>query len=194
MGMFGRNTGNTLANILGTVGDALMMREGMGPVYTPLRMQRREDEEKRRAEEERRMQLRAALQGIGKTPQEIDAIEAGAGDYLPKPINNDTVNDYNFIKERLGDEAANDYLRRKGDPFINMTLPGNNFYSGPASGVAGALGRMGGGGQGGSDPDNTPTVEDGFQYTPGPGGRRNQSNWKPVGGGTGNGAGGFQGR
>lgn len=84
MGLFGKNTGNTLANVLGTIGDALMMREGMGPVYTPLRMQRREDDEKRRREEEQAARMQQALQGIGRTPQEIDAIMAGAGDYLPK--------------------------------------------------------------------------------------------------------------
>jgi hypothetical protein len=39
-------------------------------------------------------------------------------------------------------------------------------------------------GGGGNNADATPTVEDGFAYTPGPGGRANQSNWKPQGGPT----------
>ena len=39
---------------------------------------------------------------------------------------------------------------------------------------------------------DAPVVEDGYAYTPGPGGKANQANWKPVGGGTGNGAGGFR--
>lgn len=38
---------------------------------------------------------------------------------------------------------------------------------------------------------DAPTVEDGFSYTPGPGGKANQQNWKPVGGGASNGTGGF---
>lgn len=85
-GLFGRNTGNTLANILGTIGDALMMREGMGPVYTPMRMQRREDEEKRRREEERAMQIAQAMRGLGKSDAEIQAVLAGVPDgMLPKP-------------------------------------------------------------------------------------------------------------
>ena len=39
--------------------------------------------------------------------------------------------------------------------------------------------------------DDAPGIEDGYQYTPGPGGRANPQNWKPAGGGTGNGVGGF---
>lgn len=40
-------------------------------------------------------------------------------------------------------------------------------------------------------PDATPTVEDGYAYTPGPGGRANQANWKPIGGPSPGGSGGF---
>ena len=51
---------------------------------------------------------------------------------------------------------------------------------------------LSGGGQG--DPaDAQPTVEDGFAYTPGPGGRANQNNWKPQGGPSPLGSGGFPG-
>lgn len=42
------------------------------------------------------------------------------------------------------------------------------------------MGNMGG--APGGNLDNTPTIEDGYQYTPGPGGRANQNNWKPIGG------------
>ncbi len=42
--------------------------------------------------------------------------------------------------------------------------------------------------------DSSPTVEDGYSYTPGPGGRANPSNWKPVAaGGAGFGQPGFPG-
>lgn len=77
---------------------------------------------------------------------------------------------------------------RRGDPLVSTTLPGNRFYSGPASGLPGALGAVAGGG----NPDITPTIEDGHSYTPGPGGRANPANWKPVGGGVSNGPGNFR--
>jgi len=58
----------------------------------------------------------------------------------PKPINNDTTNDYQFMVTTLGKPAADQWLARKGDPIVNTTLPGNRFYSGPASGLPAALG------------------------------------------------------
>jgi hypothetical protein len=97
----------------------------------------------------------------------------------PAPVNNDTVNDYGFIKQTLGEEAANQYLQRLGDPMINTTLPNGAFYSGPGSRLPSVLGA------GGGSPDTTPITEDGYSYTPGPGGRGNQANWKPVAGGQG---------
>ena len=49
------------------------------------------------------------------------------------------------------------------------------------------------GAAGGNPLDAQPTVEDGFAYTPGPGGRANQNNWKPQGGPRPVGVGGFPG-
>lgn len=74
------------------------------------------------------------------------------------------------------------------DPMVNMTLPNGQVYSGPQSGLAAVL--SGGHSQTGGL-DAQPTVEDGYSYTPGPGGRGNQANWKQVGGGVSNGTGGF---
>ena len=58
----------------------------------------------------------------------------------PKAVVNDTVNDYNFRAGTLGKDAADQWLQRSGDPIVNVTLPGNRFYSGPQSGLAAALG------------------------------------------------------
>lgn len=72
-------------------------------------------------------------------------------------------------------------LQNFTDPIVNVNLPGGAIYSGPRSGLQAALGRSSGG-----NADSTPTTEDGHSYTPGPGGRANPQNWKPVGGASGN--------
>ena len=93
----------------------------------------------------------------------------------PDPVNNDTTNDYGFISEKLGADAANQYLRNLGDPMVTVQLPGNRIYSGPRSGMAGALG------QGGGTPRPQPgAIEDGHQFMGGD--PADQNNWKPVGG------------
>lgn len=59
----------------------------------------------------------------------------------PKPVNNDTIADYNFRTQTLGKDAADEWLRRGNDPFVNMSLPGGVFYAGPQSGIGAALGQ-----------------------------------------------------
>ena len=92
----------------------------------------------------------------------------------PKPVNNDTSNDYAFIQDKLGPDAANNYLRNLGDPMTTLNLPGNRIYSGPRSGLGAA---MGGGSQSGPQPG---AIEDGHQFMGG--NPADQGNWKPVGG------------
>jgi hypothetical protein len=59
----------------------------------------------------------------------------------PKPAApNDTERDYSFMVQTVGKEAADNWLRRRGDPLVNMTLPNGQFYSGPASQLPQALG------------------------------------------------------
>lgn len=94
------------------------------------------------------------------------------------PPNNDTINDFNFIRQQLGDDAAKQYLRNLGDPMVTTVLPGNRVYSGPRSQLGGALGAQA------PNLDAEPAEEDGFVYTPGPGGRASSQNWKPKGGPT----------
>lgn len=70
----------------------------------------------------------------------------------PKASTNDTVADYTFMTQTLGKDAADKWLARRGDPFINTTLPNGQFYSGPQSGLETALRSMGQGAQQGSPP------------------------------------------
>jgi hypothetical protein len=98
----------------------------------------------------------------------------------PNPINNDTVADYDFISQRLGGDAANEYLRNKtiAPP---MMVPGPN---GQMFMVPRAMPQQQGGPQAGH-------VEDGFQFMGGD--PSDQRNWKPAGDPTPQASGGFPG-
>lgn len=50
----------------------------------------------------------------------------------PKPINNDTVADYNFRVEKLGPDGANEWLRNGGMPQL-MNVPGVGVVAVPRS-------------------------------------------------------------
>lgn len=92
-----------------------------------------------RADEAQKFQLRKLQEqqaAEGRRQQEQWLFELAH----PKPVNNDTTADYDFITQRLGKPAADDWLRRKGDPIVSTTLPNSQFYSGPQSGLAAALG------------------------------------------------------
>lgn len=142
LGMFGRATqpgpvlqkpsffgqGGTGRAIAGNIGDFLLQQAGARPIYAPA-MQ---------------AQHQAALQQAQAEQQR----QAGLIDWMakekwkrenPEPVNNDTIADYDFRVRTLGKEAADTWLSRSGDPIVNTTLPGNRFYSGPASGLADAL-------------------------------------------------------
>jgi hypothetical protein len=99
-------------NIAGALGDALMQMGGLRPLYAPAmehqrEMQMREAERQRDSEDWfRREQWKMANSG-------------------PK---NDTEADYQFLTEKLGPEAAKEFLRNKADPPQWRQGPDGRFY------------------------------------------------------------------
>lgn len=164
-------------NWWGVLADALAGAAGTTPMYQTMMLQKRQ--------QDRQAQLAAA----NRQADFQDKI--GFYDYQnahPKPLEPDAF-ERSLVQANIKpgtpewQQAYQSRIQHWNDPFINTTLPNGQFYSGPQSGLPQALG--------GGNLDNTPTVEDGYQYTPGPGGRSNQSNWKAVGGSVGSGTGGF---
>lgn len=86
--------------IAGNIGDFLLQYSGMQPIYAPIMQQRQAAQA---AERERQQGL---ADWVAK--QEYEAT------HRPPP-NNDTINDYNFISQQLGEDAAKNYLRVLSD-------------------------------------------------------------------------------
>ena len=126
-GFFGQ--GGVGRAIAGYLGDALLQQADMQPLYSPMMAQKQT--------EAFRMKNAEAARAAERE------------DFLWKQQNaapkvNDTERDYQFMVQQVGEGPAKDWLRRRGDPFVNMSLPNGQFYAGPQSGLAAALG---GGGQ-----------------------------------------------
>jgi len=154
-GLFGQNS--ALWKVLGTVGDSLSAVNGIAPTYAPMMAQQRQHQQ---TMAEKAAEREATYQ------REMDLARFKA----TLPANNDTANDYAFIAQHLGKDAADKYLGNIGDPIVTVQLPGNRVYSGPRSGMAAALG----GGQ------STPITADDW------------NKGTPVGGGASNGTSGFR--
>lgn len=107
MAMFGNSVKqpSKLANVAGSVGDFLLQYAGARPVFGPT-MQRRQEIEfmNERDARNRSLDWRDFVQ------RETFKREN------PPPVNNDTVADYQFIRETLGDEAARSFLKNKTLP------------------------------------------------------------------------------
>lgn len=52
----------------------------------------------------------------------------------PSPVNNDTVADYNFIRQQLGEEEGRNFLRNRANPPQLMNIPGVGIVQIPRMG------------------------------------------------------------
>lgn len=130
-------TGEKILQKLGEVG--LVLSASNGDPYAASVLQSRM--------QERAAQRRAQMQQM--EPREVAGnlvqYDPQTGQYKTvysapqKPANNDTANDYAFISQHLGEDAANEYLSNLGDPVVTVPLSNGSVYSGPRSGLAAAL-------------------------------------------------------
>lgn len=150
--------GGTGRNIAGNIGDVLMQYGGMRPVYGPA-MERRQEREADRSDYERKLQDQ---KGLWEYQQEYERAN-------PKPVNNDTVQDYEFIRQTIGDDAARKYLENKASPPRLIQLPDGRWQyvdnQQPQQQAA---------------PPQPGTVEEGHVFKGGD--PADPNNWVPVGG------------
>jgi hypothetical protein len=133
-------TSNALApkkpgiNWLGVIADALAGAAGReGPYAAQMQRQREMDYAAQQGQQER-MNKRDDWQW--QKQWELDH---------PNPINNDTVNDYQFILQQSGKDAADQYLQGRYDPVVNIPLGDGRTYIGPRSGAPSAVNGLQGG-------------------------------------------------
>jgi len=130
-----------IAGALAVIGDALSQRGGgQGGAVQMLAGGRMDAMEmaKKAAEQAR---LEQAARRLGINGDQVALAQGGLGELLPKqPAPNDTERDYQFITQKLGPHEADNWLRTKGDPYVTVPLGPNRIYSGPRSGLGGAMG------------------------------------------------------
>lgn len=124
-------------NIAGYIGDALLQMSGANPIYQPTMLQRQQEA----------LLARQRQQQVQDQRDTWIAQQQYKAEH-PEPVNNDTVNDFQFIAKNLGPEAATQYLRNiaAGQPIIVRNPDGtvtpvsraefsNPAPQGPPSGV-----------------------------------------------------------
>ena len=154
--------------IAGNIGDFLLQNAGMNPMYNP------------EMQHERAMQQR--------TQQAEQEREAGWQDFVRRKT-----------YERENDTQAPTAMERNLDVYSKWTPEQRSLYGemNPivqtlGDGSARAVNRYNPQAAPTNLGDNAPTIEGGYKYTPGAGGRGNSANWQPTGGSVGNGTANFR--
>ena len=115
-----------IAEILGGLGDVISAASGGQPSFLPQRQAQ--------LEQQRMLQQRAQMAQDARNADWEDWVRQKQWERdNPAPINNDTVNDYNFYKDLFGEEYARQYLKNKNDPVVSIPLPGGQSFVGPRS-------------------------------------------------------------
>ncbi len=137
------------------------------------------DQQDEAAERQQREQIVAAAVQMGVPAEQAASLPTSAlaglvsQKYQPSPMVRDTQAWQNMTPQEQADYTA--MMEARGGP-LTMNLPGGGMYHGPASRLPEALGAGRAPPQGNIDAE--PTSEDGYSYTPGPGGRANPANWR----------------
>lgn len=114
-GLFG--SGIQLRDVIGIAGDAVAINRGMAPIFAG---QEHERELERMKAEQQELQRQAEYEDFVRREQwKRDN---------PSPVNNDTVADYEFIRQRLGESEAQKYLKNKASPPLWRQGPDGQFY------------------------------------------------------------------
>lgn len=113
--------GGGTRRIVGILGDALLGLAGQQGVYGPMMQQRRLLEQQQRFRQDEADRQRAAANEDWRAQYDYEMAH-------PKPVNNDTVADYNFILQNLGQDQASAYLRNRANPPLWRQGPDGQFY------------------------------------------------------------------
>lgn len=94
--------------LLGVVGDSLAIAGGGQAQYVPSLIEQHQRQQAQAYAEQQYQRRRQDENADWQARQQWERDN-------PKPINNDTINDYQFIAERLGPDAAQNYLKTIAD-------------------------------------------------------------------------------